>query len=98
MPDKNLAAVCGLYCGTCKYFQSQCQGCGYVKGKPFWTVIMKVDVCPLHDCCVSRKQLEHCGLCDEVPCETFTKLRDPSMSEEEAEESLRVRKKELLKR
>lgn len=37
MTDKNLASVCGLYCGTCEYFEKQCQGCGNVKGKVFWT-------------------------------------------------------------
>ena len=98
MPDSNLAPVCGIYCGTCKFFGGQCQGCGYLEGSPFWTVQMKVEVCPLYDCCINKKQLEHCGLCDEFPCETFTGLRDPSLSEEEAEEALRTRQNDLLRR
>ena len=98
MTDKNLAPVCGLYCGACAHFQSQCPGCGYVKGKPFWTAMMKIDVCPLHSCCVNTKQLEYCGICDEFPCRTFLELRDPSMTDEEAEESLRLRKNALTKR
>ena len=48
---------------------------------------MKVEVCPLYDCCVNKKRLEHCSLCDEFPCETFVGLRDPSLNEEEAEEA-----------
>ena len=98
MIDNALAPVCGLYCGTCEYFENQCQGCGHQKGKPFWTVQMKVEVCPLYDCCINKKQLEHCGLCDEFPCESFTELRDPTLSEEAAKEDLRMRQNELMKR
>ena len=98
MPDNNLAPVCGIYCGTCGYLENQCQGCGYLKGKPFWTVQMKVEVCPLYDCCANKKLLEHCGLCNEFPCELFTGLRDPSLSEEEAKEALCARQNELVKR
>ena len=96
--DKNLAPVCGLYCGTCEYFNNQCQGCGNVEGKPFWTVQMEVEACPLYDCCVNQKQLEHCGLCNEFPCKTFTDLRDPSLSDEKAKQALHARENELLKR
>ena len=98
MIDKALAPVCGLYCGTCEYYQKQCQGCGNQKGKPFWTVLMKVEACPLYNCCNNQKQLEHCGLCDEFPCETFTALRDPSLGEEEARKALRARQNDLVKR
>ncbi|MEW6095809.1 MAG: DUF3795 domain-containing protein [bacterium] len=99
MPDKNLAPICGLYYGTCEYFEKQqCQGCGNVNGKPFWTTQMKVEVCPLYDCCVNKKQLEHCGLCDELPCQTFTGFYDPSLSEEEAKKAVSARQQELLKR
>jgi hypothetical protein len=96
--DKNFAPVCGLYCGTCKYLEKECQGCGYQKGKPFWTIQMNVEFCPLYDCCVNKKQLEHCGLCTEFPCKTFNELRDPSLSEDEAEKSLITRQNELLRR
>jgi hypothetical protein len=96
--DKALAPVCGLYCGACEYFKKQCQGCGYQEGKPFWTTQFKLEVCPLYDCCINKKQLEHCGLCDEFPCETFTGLRDPSLGEQEAKEALCVRQNELVKR
>ena len=48
-------------------------------------------VCPLYDCGVNRKQLDHCGLRDEFPCTTFNKLRNPSLSEE----ALRSRRCEL---
>jgi len=98
MPDKNLAPVCGLYCGTCEYLGSRCPGCVAAMGKPFWTAMMEIDVCPLHDCCASRKQLEHCGLCDEFPCKIFLELSDPAMTDKEAEESLLARKNTLRRR
>ena len=98
MPDNNLAPVCGIYCGTCEYLGEQCQGCGAVEGKPFWTAQVNLAVCPLYDCCISRKQLEHCGLCGEFPCNTFLELRDPSLSEEEAERALLERQNDLLRR
>lgn len=98
MPDKSLAPVCGLFCGACEYFGMQCQGCLYKQGKPFWTAQMKIEVCPLYDCCINEKQMEHCGLCDEFPCETFTELRDPSLSEEEAKEALLARQNGLVRR
>jgi len=95
--DKNLAPVCGLYCRTCEYFERQCQGCGNVGGKPFWTIQMKVEICPLYDCCINKKQLEHCGLCDELPCETF-KLYDPSLGEKKGKEQVLMRHNEVLRR
>jgi len=98
MPDIELAPVCGIYCGTCEYLGKQCRGCGYQEGKPFWTAQMKVAVCPLHDCCINKKHLEHCGRCNEFPCVIFTELRDPSLSDEEAKKALLARQKELVKR
>lgn len=98
MSDSNLAPVCGLYCGTCTFLGSQCQGCGHVEGRPFWTSQMKIAVCPLYDCCVNQKQQQHCGLCSEFPCAIFNELRDPSLSDEEADEALHARQRELVRR
>ena len=98
MNDINYAPVCGIFCGDCIYLGKKCAGCGYVKGKPFWTAVLKMDVCPLHDCCRNQKQLEHCGLCAEFPCKTFLELRDPNMSDDEFAASLSLRQNELQKR
>jgi hypothetical protein len=96
--NKDLAAVCGLFCGTCEHLGEKCRGCGQQKGKPFWTAMMNVESCPLYSCCVNTKQLEHCGLCSELPCETFLQLRDPSLNDEEAEKALVARQNDLIKR
>ena len=99
MPEeKDLAAACGLYCGECEYIEKQCHGCANVQGKPFWTAQFGVEVCPLYDCCVAQKRLEHCGLCHDFPCETFNSLRDPSLSDEEAEQALNMRRNNLMGR
>ena len=93
--DAKFAAACGLYCGDCEFLGDQCRGCGNVMGKPFWTEQFDMEVCPIYDCSVNKHRLEHCGLCNEFPCETFTSLRDPSMTDEQAEQSLRERQKDL---
>jgi hypothetical protein len=98
MNDINFAPVCGIYCGDCSLLELDCTGCGNVDGKPFWTSLMKVKVCPLHECCRNQKQLEHCGWCEDFPCKTFLELRDPSMTDDEFEKSLNLRQKELQKR
>lgn len=98
MTDEKNVPVCGLYCGSCDFFGKQCKGCGYVAGKPFWTAQIPTGICPLHDCCSNKKRLEHCGLCEDFPCNIFLELRDPSMSNEEFQESLAVRQKALKRR
>ena len=99
MQDIALAAACGLYCGDCEYLDGKCQGgCNQVQGKPFWAPLFDVKVCPIYDCSVNQKHLEHCGLCPDFPCETFTSLRDPSLSDEEAMQSLRQREQDLRRR
>ena len=60
--------------------------------------MMNVKCCPLYNCCVNEKHLEHCGLCIELPCETFLALRDPSLSDEEAKKALIARQNDLVKR
>ena len=96
MIDDNLAAPCGLYCGPCEYVEKECRGCGNVDGKPFWTAQMKIECCPLYDCCINNKQLEHCGLCDELPCKTFLEFYDPALNPQEAKKSILERIRQLL--
>lgn len=91
MKDLALAAVCGIYCGDCEFLGKQCEGCGNIEGKPFWTEQANMDVCPLYGCCTDRKKVEHCGLCDEFPCNTFTSLRDPSYTDVEYEKAIHDR-------
>jgi hypothetical protein len=99
MADKTaLAAACGLYCGDCEYLGGQCSGCGNVEGRPFWTSQLGLVTCPVYNCSVLRQKIEHCGLCPEFPCELFTSLRDPNISDIEAEKSVLIRQENLKTR
>lgn len=95
MTDEALLAACGLFCGTCEHMAAGCPGCAQIEGRPFWAAQFGVEVCPIYDCCMNTRQLEHCGLCDELPCETFLSLRDPSLSDEEFERSIEERREVL---
>jgi hypothetical protein len=96
--ESALAAACGLYCGDCEHLGGRCGGCRRVRGKPFWAEEYGVAVCPLYGCCVEEKALEHCGLCEDLPCATFASLRDPSLTDEQFERSLRERRESLMLR
>jgi hypothetical protein len=98
MKDKNYAPVCGIFCGDCEFLGTQCKGCGNVKGKPFWVAQIPSGICPIHDCCSNQKQIEHCGLCDDLPCDIFLELRDPSMNDDEFQKSLSERERNLIRR
>ena len=98
MSDAKYAPACGIYCGSCRFLGERCKGCGYVDGKPFWTVQIPTGVCPFHDCCRNQRQLEHCGMCDDFPCKMFADIRDPDMSDEEFRNSLDDRLRALKRR
>ena len=56
---------CGLLCNSCAYRESHgCKGCITVDGKPFW------GECPVAACC-NGKGYNHCGECDDMPCDTL---------------------------
>jgi hypothetical protein len=98
MKDPALAAICGIYCGDCNFLGERCGGCGNTRGKPFHVEQAGIDVCPLYGCCVNSKKVEHCGLCDEFPCNTFSTIRDPAFTDEEFERALQDRIKTLTAR
>ena len=56
---------CGTYCNECSYREKfNCKGCNEMNGHPFW------GDCDIYTCC-SEKNLEHCGCCSELPCQTL---------------------------
>ena len=65
---------CGAYCENCIAYNKVCKGCVETEGKPFH--LKKIDICPVWQC-IAEKKLEHCGLCDEFPCEKFLRWYDP---------------------
>jgi len=66
---------CGTLCGDCEWFKGErephCPGCSEMEGKPFW------GSCGLYSC-IKERDVEHCGLCDEFPCEKFMDAYDPA--------------------
>ncbi|QSZ67794.1 DUF3795 domain-containing protein [Methanofollis aquaemaris] len=89
--------VCGIVCKDCDYF-SECGGCEAVRGRPFWTAYVGAEECPIHECCVGERHLDHCGQCQELVCERFTRFRDPNITDEEATTALEAMTDRLLTR
>jgi len=59
---------CGILCRQCKYREPMnCAGCIAID-KPFWG-----EACPVKSCCEGRGH-EHCGQCDEFPCELLNEF------------------------
>lgn len=69
---------CGEFCGTCSYHtgnkQPYCPGCNVVKGKPFW------GECKIFEC-INKHGIEHCGLCEEFPCDEFINHYEEALPE-----------------
>lgn len=98
MVDLAHAPPCGLYCGDCEFLGKNCEGCGHVAGKPFWSCQVPGGICPIYDCCMNKKGLSHCGECEDLPCEVFLQLKDPNLSDEAFAASLKDRQTQLLRR
>lgn len=65
-------SMCGIACESCKFKSDQgCDGCRNETGEVFW------GKCELYECC-NEKALEHCGECDDFPCD---KLREWASSQ-----------------
>lgn len=64
--DKQLKGMCGAYCGVCEWKEkTNCPGCQISKGKMFW------GECQVAKCSI-EKEIEHCGHCSNLPCETLS--------------------------
>jgi hypothetical protein len=86
-----MLSVCGVDCTTCPSLNKECQGdCSTIKGKVYWTKYTGTEVCPVY-ACVESKKLNNCGDCAQLPCETWVKLKDPSITEEQHQKSIRDR-------
>jgi hypothetical protein len=83
--------VCGLKCQECVFLGTTCPGCAASEGKPFWAVSGNPRVCPLYDCAVRQRQFSTCGQCPSLPCDTFSTLKDPAMTDDEFRRSLHER-------
>lgn len=91
-----MIAPCGAVCDECPFYKKGCDGCKSVEGKVFWAIEhIPGEICPMYDCPVNQKKLEHCGLCNELPCHWFKEMKDPSMTDEQHQLSIDKRVKVL---
>ena len=79
--EDDLIAPCGTHCGFCVYYKKEklpyCSGCGVHKGHPFW------GECKLFGC-ANKREVEHCGLCEDFPCDLFVNQFDPAHGQKSA--------------
>jgi len=89
---------CGVFCVECNKHEelqnNPCKGCNAIEGKPFWIKAFNFDVCPIY-ACAKDKKFNHCGECEQLPCNIYLELRDPSMSDEQHQQSINERVKVL---
>ena len=94
-----MISACGLICTDCPFYNNPCLGCYKVEGKTFWAIDhLPGKICPLFDCSINQKSFSNCGDCNELPCQKFTDLKDPSISEEEHKTSIAKRVEILTKK
>ena len=85
---------CGFYCEECPHFKDSCQGCKKIAGKPFWIKYYDNQPCPIYTC-AEEKNIAHCGYCEQIPCQIWTDLKDPSYSDTEHLEKIKQRTERL---
>lgn len=63
--DSQMIGMCGAYCGVCDWREkTNCPGCQAARSNMFW------GQCSVAKCAIEKGFL-HCGLCQELPCETL---------------------------
>jgi len=95
MTDK-FFTPCGQDCRKCGLYNEDCQGCMSTAGVPCWMEHVPMDTCPIFICAVVDREKGHCGNCEDYPCKTYLDLRDPSMSDEQWDNSLAERRENLM--
>ena len=81
-------SACGQDCSECPFMGNRCQGCNACDGKVFHAP--KGAACPIF-ACARRHRLPSCAGCDALPCPIWRDTRDPSLSDEAFERSIRDR-------
>jgi hypothetical protein len=95
--ENYMLIVCGADCSGCS-LKNDCQrNCDAIKGKAYWTKYIGVEVCPVY-ACVASHSYKNCGDCPQLPCQLWSTLKDPSITEEQHQKSIRDRVALLKKR
>lgn len=88
--------VCGLICSECPSLNKECKGCSAEDGKAYWTTYLAEKVCPIY-ACVLEKRVSDCGGCEKLPCDIWWSLRDPALSNDEFQTSIKQRLENLTR-
>ena len=88
-------SVCGTDCSACPLHGNLCTGCNEACGKVFHAPEGKP--CPSYGCCVNKHHYATCASCSRVPCAVWQATRDPSMTDEQFEQSVNDRVSALRK-
>lgn len=88
-------SVCGTDCSACPLHGNLCTGCNEACGKVFHAPEGKP--CPIYGCCVNKHHYATCASCSQAPCAVWQATRDPSMTDEQFEQSVNDRVSALRK-
>lgn len=88
-------SICGTMCRECDCYGELCKGCNACRGKVFYCGGKE---CPIYRCCVSEQGLGSCVECRKLPCEIWQANRDPKYSDEEFQDSIAQRVRNLKQR
>lgn len=86
-------SCCGTACKQCEYYGTLCKGCNESQGKVFHAP--EGQACPIYHCSIHQHQYGSCRDCSSIPCDIWRKTKDPSLSEEEFEQSIKQRMERL---
>lgn len=89
----DMLSCCGTDCSVCEYRGTLCRGCSESLGKVFHAP--EGGACPIYECAVNQKKEKSCGTCPQAPCEIWRSTKDPSLSQEAFEQSIRERMERL---
>jgi hypothetical protein len=84
---------CGVDCSSCHLFDKCKKDCNESQGKPFYITDSSIglEVCDIYDCVRNKKNLKHCGECEDLPCQIFFDWKDPDFTDEEHQEDIKQR-------
>lgn len=86
-------SCCGTECTDCEFYQKECAGCNECGGRVFH--VPKGKSCPIYACSVQKHRYAVCAGCEELPCSIWIATRDPRLSEEAFQQSIRERMQNL---
>lgn len=85
-------SCCGTECVKCSFYQNQCQGCNETGGKVFHTPDKP---CPIYHCSIQKHKYATCASCEKMPCDIWLATRDPQLSQEAFDATIRERSSNL---